>query len=279
MGRIAVVCYRAKSGMHEALHALCAAHYARLYVLGFVTRRLPVFMTARDGSVVQVLEWKSQQAIDAAANHRSVLELRQQYAAVSELVPLTALPEAAEPLALMQSATFASELPPFYKVYNHVQVNERISTSGVITVEVIEQISHEGYSAVINLLPDSSPHALAGEAELVRGRALAYHYIPVDFASPTREDYAAFEQALSGIEQRQRVYVHCAANMRVSAFMAIYGTKHLGWSTERAAQHIAEVWEPNEIWRGFISSELEQVAARAAASAWPAAGSFGALTC
>jgi protein tyrosine phosphatase (PTP) superfamily phosphohydrolase (DUF442 family) len=245
--------------MHEALHALCAVHHARLYVLGFVTRRPPVFMTAGDGSVVQVLEWKSQHAINAAAEHRSVIELRQQYAAVSELVPLSALPEAAELPALMQSAPFASELPPFYKVYNHVQVDERISTSGVITGEVIEQMAHQGYSAVINLLPDSSPHALANEAALVRGRELAYHYIPVDFARPTSEDYATFEQVLASIAPGQRVYVHCAANMRVSAFMAIYGTKRLGWSAERAAQHIAEVWEPNAIWRSFISAELERM--------------------
>jgi uncharacterized protein (TIGR01244 family) len=253
---MAVVCYRAKSGQEATLHALCASHYARLYVLGFVTRRLPVFMTARDGSVVQVLEWKSQAAIDAAGKHPSVVALRSEYAAVSDLVPLTALPEAAELLALMQSAAFAIELPPFHKVYNHVQVDERFSTSGAITAEVVEQIAREGYRAVINLLPDAHQHALQHEAELVRERALAYHYIPVEFAAPTRDNYAAFERALDALVHEQRVYVHCAANMRVSAFMAIYGTKRLGWSRERAARLIAEVWEPNEIWRAFIAAQI-----------------------
>jgi protein tyrosine phosphatase (PTP) superfamily phosphohydrolase (DUF442 family) len=258
MGCIAVACYRAHPGLQPALHALCASHYARLYGLGFVTRKLPVFMTARDGSVVQVMEWKSQAEIDAAREHPAVIALRREYAAVSELVPLAALAEATELLALMQSAPFALELPAFYKVYNHVQVDERFSTSGAITGEVVEQIAREGYSAVINLLPDVHQHALQNEAELVRGRALAYHHIPVDFAAPTRADYSAFERVLSGLDQTQRVYVHCAANMRVSAFMAIYGIKHLGWSAERAARLVAEVWEPNELWRSFISAQLER---------------------
>jgi protein tyrosine phosphatase (PTP) superfamily phosphohydrolase (DUF442 family) len=256
MGLIAVVCYRARRGAEEALHALCASHYARLYALGFVTRRLPVFMSARDGAVLQVLEWKSQHEIDAASQHPSVLELRRAYAEVSELVPLAALPEAAAALALFEPAPFAIELPPFHKVYNHVQVDERISTSGVITSETVEQIAREGYSALINLLPAAHQHALASEAELAHQHALAYHHIPVDFAAPTSTSYDAFERALDGIAPTQRVFVHCAANMRVSAFLAIYGTRRFGWSRERAARLIAEVWEPNEVWRSFLEQQL-----------------------
>lgn len=256
MRRLAIVCYRATAGAEAELHALCASHYARLYKLGFVTRRLPVFLSAGERSIVQVMEWKSQQAIEAASSHPAVIELRRAYAEVSELVPLAALHEASEPLALFEPAPFAVELPPFHKVYNHVQVDERISTSGLINSEVIEQIAREGYSAVINLLPDTHQHALANEAELVHQHALAYHYIPVEFGTPTLESYETFERALDGLGSEQRVYIHCAANMRVSAFVAIYGTRRLGWSVARAAQLIAEVWEPNEVWRRFLDAQL-----------------------
>ena len=257
MGHMAVVCYRAQRGAEEALHALCASHYAKLYVLGFVTRRLPVFLAARDGCVVQVLEWKSQDAIEAAGKHAAVLDLRRAYQAVSELVPLSALSEAAEALALFEPAPFTVELPPFHRVYNHVQVDERISTSGVISGETIEQMAREGYSTLINLLPDTHQHALTREAELAGQHALAYHYIPVDFAAPTSERYSAFERALDGVAHDRRVYVHCAANMRVSAFMAIYGVKRFGWSKERAARLIAEVWQPNEVWSRFLEAQLK----------------------
>jgi protein tyrosine phosphatase (PTP) superfamily phosphohydrolase (DUF442 family) len=256
MGRTAIVCYRAQRDAEESLHALCASHYAKLYVLGFVTRKLPVFLCARDGCVMQVLEWKSQLAIEAAGQHPAVLDLRRAYAEVSELVPLAALPEAAQALALFEPAPFTVELPPFHKVYNHVQVDERISTSGVISGETIEQMAREGYGALINLLPDTHQHALSREAELAGQHALAYHHIPVDFAAPTSASYSAFEQALDGVAQNQRVYVHCAANMRVSAFLAIYGTKRFGWTSERAEQLIAEVWQPNDIWRKFLDAQL-----------------------
>lgn len=64
------------------------------------------------------------------------------------------------------------------------------------------------------------------------------------------------DRALDAFDQTQRVYVHCAANMRVSVFTAIYGTRRMGWSKARAAEHIAEVWEPDEIWRAFLSAQL-----------------------
>jgi protein tyrosine phosphatase (PTP) superfamily phosphohydrolase (DUF442 family) len=118
------------------------------------------------------------------------------------------------------------------------------------------QHARQGYSVVINLLPDSHQFALAGEAEITREHALGYHHIPVDFAAPTQESYSAFERTLDAVDAQQRVYVHCAANMRVSAFLAIYGIKRWGWSVERAERLIAEVWEPNEAWSAFIGAHV-----------------------
>jgi protein tyrosine phosphatase (PTP) superfamily phosphohydrolase (DUF442 family) len=254
--RTQIVCYRPKPGRAEALHALCATHYARLYAQGLVTRRLPVLLTAGDGSVLEVCEWKSQTAIDAARELPEWGTLRRAYAELCDDVPLAALPEAAELFASFDSAPIALELPPFFKVYNHVQVNARISTSGAITGEVIDEMAKHGYSGVINLLPETNPHALAEERQLVCARALAYHHIPVEFAAPTPGDYAAFERVLDGFPQDQKVFVHCAANMRVSAFIAIYGTRRMGWSAARAAEQIAEVWQLNDVWRVFVDAQL-----------------------
>lgn len=254
--RIVIARYRAKAGSLEALHALCATHYARLYVQGLVTRRPPLLMCARDGSVIEVLEWKSQADIDAAHTHPGLIALWREYAQICDYAPLQSLPEAAELFAGFESAPFEVVTPPFYKVVNHVQVNARISTSGKISAEVVEEMARQGYAGVINLLPDSSPHALADEAQLVQQQALAYDHIPVDFAAPTADDYDAFERALDGFRHDQRVFVHCAANMRVSVFMAIYGSRRFGWSPARAAQHIAEVWKPNEPWQAFLRAQL-----------------------
>lgn len=256
MPRTVIACYRPKPGQSEALDALTCGHFARLYEQGLVTRRLPTVMRARDGTVLEVFEWKSQAAIDGAHQNPAVLQMWGEYAAVCDYVPVASLPEAAELFSGFDSAALVVEEPAFFRVYNHVQVDARLSTSGVITAAVIEEGARKGYAGVINLLPEDNPHALAGEAGLVRAQGLQYHGIPVDFAAPSADDYQAFERTLDGLGEGQKVYIHCAANMRVSAFVAVYGTRRLGWSTERAAQHIAEVWEPNPVWRAFLDAHL-----------------------
>ena len=47
----------------------------------------------------------------------------------------------------------------------------------------------------------------------------------------------------------ERVFVHCAANFRVSSFMAVYGEMRLGWDRDRADRHARTFWEPNRTWQ------------------------------
>jgi hypothetical protein len=48
------------------------------------------------------------------------------------------------------------------------------------------------------------------------------------------------------------VFVHCAANFRVSSFMAVYGQMRLGWDHNRADRHARTFWEPNRTWQAFV---------------------------
>jgi hypothetical protein len=50
----------------------------------------------------------------------------------------------------------------------------------------------------------------------------------------------------------EKTWVHCAANMRVTAFVSLYGQRKLGWSAERAKELRAEVWQPDLVWQAFI---------------------------
>ena len=50
----------------------------------------------------------------------------------------------------------------------------------------------------------------------------------------------------------KRTLVHCAANYRASAFVALYGELRLGWSRARADEQVRKLWAPNETWLGFI---------------------------
>ena len=54
----------------------------------------------------------------------------------------------------------------------------------------------------------------------------------------------------------RRVWVHCAANMRITAFVGLYRRVREGWSEERAFALLREVWQPDEVWSQFIASQL-----------------------
>jgi hypothetical protein len=50
----------------------------------------------------------------------------------------------------------------------------------------------------------------------------------------------------------KKIFVHCALNMRVSVFMALYRILRLGWRYERAIKDVHEIWKPDGVWRTFI---------------------------
>ena len=96
MGRLVIACYRPKPGQQEALRALTRSHVARLRALGLVTGRAPIAMEAGDGTIVEVFEWASQEAINAAHGHAEVQAMWKQYGEVCDYIPVAELPEAAQ---------------------------------------------------------------------------------------------------------------------------------------------------------------------------------------
>ena len=56
----------------------------------------------------------------------------------------------------------------------------------------------------------------------------------------------------------EKVWVHCAANMRVSAFVGLYRVMRLGWEHEPAFALMRGLWKPNDVWSAFIASALKQ---------------------
>jgi quinol monooxygenase YgiN len=93
-GVIAVVAYRPKPGNEEKLLALVRARVPTLRKEGLVTDRVPTIMRAKDGTIVEVSEWKSREAIDAAHKNPNVLAMWDKFFALCECVPLKTLAEA-----------------------------------------------------------------------------------------------------------------------------------------------------------------------------------------
>jgi protein tyrosine phosphatase (PTP) superfamily phosphohydrolase (DUF442 family) len=251
MPRTVIVGYRPKPGQHAALDALMCTHFARLYEQGLVTRRRPILMRARDGTVIEVFEWKSQRAIDEAHANAAVLAMWGEYAAVCDYVPVGSVAEAAELFSGFASFEHEVVVPKLSRVINHVQVDARIATSGALSEQAIADIAEAQYRHVIDLLPADNRFALAGEGAIVERHGLAYRHIPIDFGAPSSTDFEKFAQAMQSAAA-EKVWVHCAANFRVTAFVALYGHRHLGWTVERARDLIAEIWQPDATWRAFL---------------------------
>ena len=94
MGRITIACYRPKTGQQDALRALVREHVATLKSIGLVTNRAPIAMEALDGTIVEVFEWASPDAIKAAHGHPVVLRMWEEYGKRCDYVPIGQVPEA-----------------------------------------------------------------------------------------------------------------------------------------------------------------------------------------
>ena len=136
-------------------------------------------------------------------------------------------------------------------VYNYLALSERLATSGQPTRAQFETIKAAGYETIINLLPHELENALKGEEALIGELGLNYIYIPVDFKNPLESDYQAFCLAVER-SQTEKVWIHCAANMRVSAFMYRYRVEKLGADKDASRQDMEKIWTPYGVWKSFV---------------------------
>ena len=118
-------------------------------------------------------------------------------------------------------------------IFNFIQLDDRVATSGQPTEAQFSLVKEAGYTTVINLAPESHENALGNEDEILERMGIRYIHLPVVFTNPTREDFDRFVDVLESCDD-DRIWVHCAANMRVSAFFFKYRTERLGWSSDEA---------------------------------------------
>lgn len=139
---------------------------------------------------------------------------------------------------------------------NRHQVFDWLWTSGQLSEQDIAELPRMGIRTVVNLALPTASNALPGEAEYVASSGMNYFQIPVPWEKPELHHLGLFF-SLMEIIQGENTWVHCALNMRVSAFMYLYRRLRLNESEEAASFPLREVWEPNEIWSQFISNALQ----------------------
>jgi len=144
------------------------------------------------------------------------------------------------------------------EIYNYLQIEDRFATSGQPNEHQFGLIRDAGYEIVVNLAPKSVlENSLTDEDALLEKLGITYIHIPVDFFNPTEDDYSKF---VSSLEENvgRKVWVHCAANMRVSAFTYRYRRAVLGEDKITAGADLHEIWEPLGVWKTFIEKSEEQ---------------------
>ena len=141
-------------------------------------------------------------------------------------------------------------------VINFFQITDTIGTGGQPSVSQLYDIAQNGYDVVINLATHNSENAIENEGSIVASLGMTYIHIPVPFEAPTPEHLRKFFRFMNGLSE-EKVFVHCAVNARVSAFVFKYLTMEKKMQAEKATTPLLAQWLPqmNLIWKNFLSIE------------------------
>ena len=144
------------------------------------------------------------------------------------------------------------------KILNYIKINELISTSGQPKIEELELIANEGFEVIINLAMTTTSNALENEDKIVSSLNMSYIHIPVDFENPKISDLKLFLNILQALGAN-KVWIHCAKNYRVSAFMYVYHKYILHTPFEEINLSIFDIWQPSLVWQELMKVQLEDL--------------------
>jgi len=99
MGEMVIVAYRPYAGKEGELLDLIKEHVPILRSEGLATEREPIVMRAESGAFIEIFEWASAEAIEAAHSNPAVLALWERFARVCEYEALSNLPECQRPFS------------------------------------------------------------------------------------------------------------------------------------------------------------------------------------
>jgi len=149
-------------------------------------------------------------------------------------------------------AGFSLKASQLEAIYNYLPINAQLATSGQPTTNQFNAIQRAGYSIIINLAPANAENALRNEPAVVASLGMDYINIPIKFSNPSQQDFEKFVSLLQR-HSHQKIWVHCAANMRVSCFIFKYRTAILGTNPNHSQADLRKIWQPNTVWKQFIA--------------------------
>lgn len=142
------------------------------------------------------------------------------------------------------------------KIKHYHYISNRLASSGQPTAHQFSDIANAGYQVVINLATHESDNAVAEEESIVTGFKMVYEHLPVPFDAPSALHLRAFFKMLRDYEDK-KIWVHCALNYRVSAFLYHYYRLVLNQPEVEAKKVMLPIWQPNAVWQQFLRQTQE----------------------
>jgi len=93
MGRIVIVAYKPKQDKESELVELVESHLSILRTEGLVSDRDSIVMRSTDGTVVEVFEWASKEAIEAAHKNPEVQKMWLEFSKICDFIPVSQVSE------------------------------------------------------------------------------------------------------------------------------------------------------------------------------------------
>jgi protein tyrosine phosphatase (PTP) superfamily phosphohydrolase (DUF442 family) len=147
----------------------------------------------------------------------------------------------------------------FEEIYNFMALSDTLFTGGMPKAGQLTDAAQQGVQLVINLAPHNVPDALPNEQEWVTSLGMQYVNIPVLWSTPTKEGLDRF-MAVMDENRDKRILVHCQANFRATAFVALYRILRHGWEPKDAIGDMHKIWDQEDypIWKMFIEENLKR---------------------
>ncbi len=146
--------------------------------------------------------------------------------------------------------------PTLSSITGYFESSDNVVTAGQPTAEEFALVRDAGFTTVVNLAMPDSVGAIADEDLLIENLGMDYMAIPVRWQDPAPRDLKLFFQLMEKRKDNDRLFVHCIANKRVSAFLYLYRILCEGWTESDARADLLAVWTPNEWWEAFLRTQL-----------------------
>ena len=143
------------------------------------------------------------------------------------------------------------------EICNYYKVPNLFDTSGQPNEQELRLLAKVGYQVIINLSIKSILNGKnINEKDLLDSLKVEYIHLPVDYNNPTDEDFKKFILYLHKYKNK-KLWIHCEAKHRVSAFIYRYRRDVLNLPHEMIIRDMETIWTPNEVWKKFLQLSNE----------------------